>query len=394
MADPEFVHRRLKALRSRHLYRQMSVLERGSEPWLRTGGREYLNLSSNNYLGLANRPELREAASQAALRFGWGTGASRLISGTSPVHERFENRFASFKGLSTGLLFGSGYMANLGIIQGLVGRGDIVIGDEFNHASIIDGVRLSGAQYHAYQHADVDGLEEALSAAEKTRPRSKKLVVTEAVFSMDGDIVNLSDLVKVCELYRAMLLVDEAHSTGCLGDGGRGLISQYKLEGNVTISMTTLSKAIGTIGGMAFASCEMRDYIVNSSRSFIYTTSLPHPVVAAADAALTILEQEPELVTKLQTNAEMVRVGLKSLGFDIRTSESQIIPIVVGSSERAIQFARYLRERGIYAVAIRPPTVPLGSSRVRLSIMATHTTPDLKWVLEVLDKTGRDAGLI
>jgi 8-amino-7-oxononanoate synthase len=393
-SDPQFIARRLDALKGRNLLRGTRPVLGGSEPWVVVDGVRLLNFSSNNYLGLANRPELRIAANQAAEAHGWGAGASRLISGTTYVHESLESRFAEFKGFGASLLYTTGYAANLGIIQSLVGSGDYVVGDALNHASIIDGARLSGADYRTYAHLDANALDAALSQLDKHTPKGRRLVVTETVFSMDGDVAPISDIVEICECHGAMLLVDEAHATGCVGPEGKGTLALEGLARRVTVSMSTLSKALGSLGGIAASTEAMRSYLVNSSRSFIYTTALPAPVVGASQAALGVLRQEPGLVTRLAENSTLMRDGLRARGFNTLASSTQIIPIVVGSPGKTLEFARELREKGLFAVAVRPPTVPAGVSRVRLSVMATHESADLNWALTVFEEAGRESGIL
>ncbi len=392
--DDSFIHRRLKALRARDLLRETKAVQGGAEPWVTVDGARLLNFSSNNYLGLANRPEIRLAANRAAETRGWGAGASRLISGATDVHDRLEAAFAAFKGFAAALLYTSGYAANLGILQALAGRGDHVVGDELNHASIIDGARLSGAEYRTYAHLDPDALEAALRRIDRSGARGKRLVATETVFSMDGDVAPLPAIADVCDRYGAMLMVDEAHATGCLGPGGRGLVAQHGLAGRVAVSMSTLSKSLGSLGGVAASTEAMRSYLVNSSRSFIYTTATPAPVAAASEAALDALQREPWLVDRLRQNARLMRDGLNGMGFYTLSSSTQIIPIVVGSPGKTLEVARRLREKGLFVVAVRPPTVPPGASRLRLSVMATHETADLQWALQVLGEVGREQALL
>lgn len=393
-SDPQFVTRRLDALKGRDLLRGTRPVLGGSEPWVVVEGVSLLNFSSNNYLGLANRPELRIAAQKAAEIHGWGAGASRLISGTTDVHESLEARFAEFKGFGASLLYTTGYTANLGIIQSLVGPGDHILGDALNHASVIDGARLSGADYRTYAHLDANALEAALNQVDRSTAKGKRLVVTETVFSMDGDVAPLPDIVVICERHGAMLVVDEAHATGCVGSEGKGMVAQHGLTSRVTVSMSTLSKALGSLGGIAASTEAVRSYLVNSSRSFIYTTALPAPVVAASEAALAVLQQEPELVTRLAENSTFMREGLSALGFNTLESRTQIIPIVVGSPGKTLEFARKLRDKRIFAVAVRPPTVPAGASRVRLSVMATHEAADLHWALTLFEGAGRELGML
>ena len=391
-AKPAWMASRLHALEKRGLLRETQVVEEGTEPWLTIQGRRYLNLSSNNYLGLSNTAAVKSAVASAAQEYGAGSGAARLITGTHPLHESLENRLAHFKCQEAALLYNSGYTANLGVVPSLVGPRDIVIGDALNHASLIDGCRLSGAEFMTYPHRDMCALEDLFKGLENQR-RSRRLVVTDTVFSMDGDIAPLSDLVEMCERHDAMLMVDEAHATGCLGPGGRGVAALLGVQERICVNMGTLSKALGSFGAFVVGTGLLRDYLINTSRSFMFSTSLPVPVVAASLAALGILEGEAELPCRLQENGAYLRQGLGHLGFNTLGSETHIVPVLVGESQRALEFARLLREEGIYAVAVRPPTVPPGQSRVRASVMATHTRQDLNDALDAFERAGRAVGL-
>lgn len=389
----QFMRRRLDALHKRHLYRRLKTVSDGTEPWLELDGRRLLNLSSNNYLGLATHPAVKAAAAEAAAR-GCGAGASRLIAGSFDLHQALEERLARFKHADRALLFTSGYMANVGAIAALVGPGDLVLGDELNHASLIDGCRLSRADFQTYPHADVVALEEQLARAAASHQRGQRLVVTDTVFSMDGDLAPLAEIARLCRRYEAMLFVDEAHATGCLGPGGRGLVAQCGLDGVVTVSMSTFSKALGSFGAFVTGADLVIDYLINVARSFIFTTALPPPVVAASLAALDVLEREPHLVERLQTLGTFFRQGLQELGFDTLTSATHIVPVLVGDSARALEMATALRAAGVFAVAIRPPTVPLGTARVRASVIASHTHEDLAFALEAFGSVGRRLGII
>ena len=389
----QFMRRRLEALRSRRLYRQLRVVPDGAQPWITVDGRRLLNLSSNNYLGLATHPSVKAAAA-AAETHGCGAGSSRLIAGTFPLHQALETRLGSFKQAEGALLFNTGYTANLGVIPALVGPGDLVLSDELNHASLIDGCRLSRAEYRIYPHCDVAFLEHELSSAVRENHRGRRLVVTDTVFSMDGDVAPLRAIADLCGAYGAMLLVDEAHGTGCLGPGGRGLVAELGLEREVTVSMSTLSKALGSFGAFVTGSSLVMEYLVNVCRSFIFSTALPPPVVAASLAALDVLEREPELVERLQDNGAFFRQGLQALGFNTLRSETHIVPVLVGDSARALQMAEVLRQEGVFVVAIRPPTVPFGSARIRASVMATHTRADLELAREAFERVGKREGLI
>ena len=389
-----FIQRRLEAIRRRHLFRQLTPLAHGTAPWITVGTRKLLNLSSNNYLGLADHPRLKEAAIAAIRDYGCGAGASRLITGTTPLHEQLEQRLATFKGCEQTLLFTSGYHANMGVIASLVGPRDIVLGDELNHASIIDGCRLSGADYQTYPHCDTAALAQRLAALDATGQRGLRLVGTDSVFSIDGDIAPLREIATLCTQYNAMLVVDEAHATGCLGPGGRGLVPELGPDAEHIISINTLSKAFGAIGAFVGSSRLVKEFLINVARHFIFTTALPPADLAASLAALEILEEDPDLPRRLQQKAAFLRDGLHTLGLQTLASQTQIIPILVGDSTRALHMAEALREHGIYAVAIRPPTVPMGAARVRFTVMASHTEADLAFALGAIEKVGRKMSMI
>ncbi|CCF84059.1 8-amino-7-oxononanoate synthase [Nitrolancea hollandica] len=389
----DFARRRLEALRRRHLHRHVSPIANGVDPWIEIDGRRLLNLSSNNYLGLAMHPDVTAAAATAAQALGCGTGASRLISGTSELHQRLETRLARFKNAESALLFNSGYTANTGVIPALVGPGDLVLGDELNHASLIDGCRLSRAEFHTYAHRDAGALEEQLSRAAHEGRGKRRLVVTDSVFSMDGDLAPLTEIAALCRSYDALLLVDEAHATGCLGPAGRGLVAHLGLEEDVTVTMSTLSKAFGGFGAFVTGGSLLIEYLVNVCRGFIFTTALPPTVVAASLAALDALEREPEMVERLQANGDRLRCGLQKLGFDTLGSETHIVPVLVGSSDRAMEMAANLRQAGVFAVPIRPPTVPMGAARIRVSVMATHTLSDLEFAIAAFENVGKQIGI-
>lgn len=390
----QFMQRRLDALESRHLYRQLRTVSAGSEPWIDIEGCRVLNLSSNNYLGLATRPELKMALAAAAQADGCGAGSSRLIAGTSERHLALEMHLAQFKHAESSLVFNSGYTANMGVISSLVRVGDLILSDELNHASIIDGCRLSRAEYKVFPHCDLSALEELFVASVKAGHRGRKLVVTDTVFSMDGDLAPLTEIVDLCRQYHAILVVDEAHATGCIGPGGQGLVAQLGIEYEAMISVSTLSKALGSFGAFVTGPRLVKEYLINVSRNFIFTTALPAPIIAVSEAALTILEQEPQLIERLQENAAFFRHGLQQLGFNTLTSQTHIVPIHVGEAELTIEMARALLDHGVFAVAIRPPTVPLGTSRIRTSLMATHTQADLSYALEAFERVGRCLGVI
>ena len=346
-------------------------------------------LCSNNYLGLADHPRVREAAADAAKRWGVGAGASRLVSGTMTIHGRLEERLAAFKGSEACVLFGSGYLANLGVIGALAGSGDTIFSDELNHASIIDGCRLSRAAVHVYRHRDVEHLEWSLHR----HGAGRRLIVTDSVFSMDGDVAPLAQLAEVAGAYGARLVVDEAHAIGSLGPGGRGAVAEAGLEGEVDVVIGTLGKALGSYGAYACASAEMVRYLINTARSLIFSTAPPPPAVAGALAALELMQERPHRVQRLRSNARALRRGLAQEGFPIADSEMHIVPLIVGEERAAMRLCQEAIERGIFAQAIRPPTVPNGTSRLRLTAMASHTPSELRAAAAVLGELARELEL-
>jgi 8-amino-7-oxononanoate synthase len=389
-----FIHRRLEGLREQHLYRRLRAVQGEQGSWVTLEGRPILNLCSNNYLGLTTHPQVKEAAARAARQWGCGSGASRLICGNLYLHEVLEQRLADFKRTEAALLYNNGYMANLGLISSLVGPGDFVFSDELNHASIVDGCRLSRAQVVVFKHNDLRELEEKLHHAIQTLPGGRRLIVVDGVFSMDGDLAPLPELVELAEKYESLLMVDEAHATGAIGPGGRGVVAHFGLEKRVPIIMGTLGKALGCFGAFAAGSQELREFLINTSRSFIFTTALPPTVIASVLAALDVLEADPSLVAKLQDNARYLREQLRKLGYNTLNSQTQIIPIVIGDAARTLELSQLLLEEGILATAIRPPTVPEGTCRIRVTVMATHTREDLDFALQVFETAGRRLGLL
>jgi 8-amino-7-oxononanoate synthase len=367
------VSERLEELRDRGLYRQLRLIEGAQGPTVTLDGRPVLLLCSNNYLGLADRPQVREAAAEAALRWGAGAGASRLISGTMDPHQAVESRLAAFKGYEAALLFGSGYLANTGVIAALAGRGEVVFSDELNHASIVDGCRLSRAEIFVYRHGDVDHLAWGLRRA----GGRASLIVTDGVFSMDGDVAPLPELLELARQHGARLMVDEAHATGAVGPGGRGSVSAAGLSGEVDVVVGTLGKALGSYGAYVCAGGELVDFLVNTARPFIFSTAPPPSAVGAALAALEVLEAEPALVLRLQENAETLRSALGTQGLEVGHSTTQVVPLHVGDAETTMDLCERALLRGVFAQGIRPPTVPEGSSRLRFTVMATHQRQEL-----------------
>ena len=364
----------LEDLRDRGLYRRMRMVSGPQGPRVLLDGKPVLLLCSNNYLGLADHPRVREAAAEAAMRYGAGAGASRLVSGTMRIHRRLEERLAEFKGSERALLFGSGYLANVGTIQALARPGEVVFSDALNHASIVDGCRLAGAETFVYDHADLDHLAWGLEQAEGRG----SLIVTDGVFSMDGDIAPLEGIVELAREHDVRVMVDDAHGTGTIGPGGRGTAAAAGLEDEIDVLVGTLSKSLGAYG--AYVCCERRvaKYLVNTARTLIFSTALPPPAVAAAMAALELLQSEPRRVEKVQRNSAMLREALNQEGLPTLPGITPVIPLVIGDAETAVAATEHALGRGVFAQAIRPPTVPAGTSRLRLTVMASHTKSELR----------------
>jgi 8-amino-7-oxononanoate synthase len=381
---------RLEELRERGLYRRLRLIEGPQGPRVLLAGREVLLLCSNDYLGLAADPRVREAAAEAALRWGAGAGASRLISGNMAPHRELEERLAAFKGYERALLFGSGYLANTGTIAALAGEGEVIFSDALNHASIIDGCRLARAETVVYRHSDVEHLESLLRAAEG----APALIVTDGVFSMDGDVAPLAELLELARRHGARLMVDEAHATGALGPGGRGAVAAAGLSGEVDVVVGTLGKALGSYGAYVCAGGETVDYLINRARPFIFSTAPPPPAVGAARAALGVLEAEPERVERLAANARILREALAAEGLAATASTTQIVPIEVGEAEPTMELCERALERGVFAQGIRPPTVPEGSSRLRFTVMATHEPEELRQAAHHVGEAAREIGLL
>jgi 8-amino-7-oxononanoate synthase len=384
------VAERLEELRERGLHRRLRLIEGPQGPSVTLDGHDVLLLCSNNYLGLADRSEVREAAAEAALRWGAGAGASRLISGNMEPHRHLEQRLAAFKGYEAALLFGSGYLANTGLVAALAGKGEVVFSDELNHASIVDGCRLSRAETFVYRHGDLEHLAWALYH-QRGKPA---LIVTDGVFSMDGDVAPLPELLELARRHGARLMVDEAHATGAIGRGGRGSVSAAGLSGEVDVVVGTLGKALGSYGAYACANTETVDFLVNTARPFIFSTAPPPPAVGAALAALELLEAEPGLVERLQANAATLRGALAGEGLGVDAAKSQVVPVHVGEAEATMDFCEAALRRGVFAQGIRPPTVPEGSCRLRCTVMATHTPEDLTRAARRIGAAAREVGLL
>jgi 8-amino-7-oxononanoate synthase len=387
------IQQELEQIRERGLYRSTHMISGKQGPRVEMNGRDVLMLCSNNYLGLADSPALIQASVAATQRYGTSSGASRLVSGTMALHELLEAEVAAFKQSETALIFNSGYAANTGIIAALVGRGDVIFSDRLNHASIIDGALLSSARLIRYPHNDISALETLLH---KHRGAGRALIVTDAVFSMDGDTALLRELVDLKKDYNALLMVDDAHGSGVLGEDGSGTAGLLGVAGDVDILMGTFGKALGSFGAYAALSAELRALLVNRARSFIFSTALPPAVLGASLAALKIVRSPAGKVLRenLKNNAELFRALLSEAGFQLPEGTTQIIPVLTGQAEVTMRFSKMLLEEGIFAQGIRPPTVPAGACRLRCTVMATHTRRDLEWAADRITSVGRRLGVI
>lgn len=390
------IHSELEEINSRGLLRRTRVINGRQSAHVTCNGHDVLLLCSNNYLGLADHPALAAASIAAIEQYGTSSGASRLVSGTMELHERLERAVAAFKGSETALVFNSGHAANTGIIPALVGKGDVVFSDRLNHASIIDGILLSGARPVRYPHNDYAALALLMEKHVREHATGRCLIVTDGVFSMDGDIAPLAELVALKRTYGALLMVDDAHGCGVLGERGRGSAELLGVAGDIDIQMGTFGKALGSFGAYAAVSAELRDLLINRARSFIFSTSLPPSVLAASEAAVALV-QTPEgdqLRKQLAANTRFFRNGIVEAGFTIPDGTTQIVPIVIGSTDTTMQFSEALLADGLYAQGIRPPTVPVGTSRLRFTLMATHTPADLAYAVERIRQVGQRLGVV
>ena len=382
----------LDALRRDGLFRPLRVLESPQAAEVVIGGRKLINLSSNNYLGLNTHPRLIDAAATAAREWGAGSGAVRTIAGTQTIHEELERRLAVFKMTPAVLTFQSGYAVNVGVLGAMLEEGDVVISDKLNHASIIDGIRLTKADRILYEHVDVDDAERALKQA-RDKGYRRVLLVTDGVFSMDGDIAPLQQLVERAEHYGAAVMVDDAHASGVLGRNGRGTTDHFELHGRVALNIGTLSKAVGVLGGYIASTQAVRDYLIHKGRPFLFSSSHPPAVVAACIAAVDVLEQEPQLIETLWENTRYFKGKLAELGFDTGRSQTPITPVMCGEAPTAMQLSDMLLESGVFAQGIGFPTVPRGQARVRTIVTATHTREQLDRALEAFADAGAKLAL-
>lgn len=382
---------RLAQLDARHLRRTLKTISSGPGPRVWMAGREVVQLCSNDYLGLAADPRLKRAAADAVARLGCGAGSSRLVSGTLDLHADLEHALAELKMSDASLVFTSGYHANIGVVSALVGPGDTIFSDARNHASLIDGCRLSRATVCVYRHVDVEHLAELLSAAPSG---GQKLIATETVFSMDGDVAPLRDLVDVARRWGAWTLVDEAHATGVFGEHGGGVVEELGMAAEIDVQIGTLGKALGSLGAFAAGGRPLVDWLTNTARSFIYTTALSPAAVAAARVAVDVVRSEPERRQRLWDHATMMRSRLADCGFRLGPTRSPILPLLVGDDARALSLSAELLKRGVFVPAIRPPTVPPGTSRLRVVPTATHSLEDIEAALEAFADAGRVSGVI
>jgi len=387
-----YLHDQLEQWRREGSYQRLRVLESASAAESRFDGKDVINLASNNYLGLTTHPKLREAAIEATRKYGVGSGAVRTISGTMSLHLRLEERIAAFKHVEACVVFQSGFAANAGTVSAILGPEDHIVSDELNHASIIDGCRLSRAKIHVFPHKNVAAAAQLLAQLEGAPGR--KLLITDGVFSMDGDIGPLPGLVEAAEKRGAIMMIDDAHSSGVLGRDGRGTVDHFGLHGRVDIQVGTLSKAIGVLGGYVCGSRDLIEFLYHRARPFLFSTSHPPAVAASCLAAFDVLEREPERIAALWDNTRYFKAGLTAAGFDTGASETPITPVMVGEAALAHRLSRELFEEGVLATGIGFPTVPKGRARVRTIVTATHTKEELDRAMEAFGKVGKRLGLI
>lgn len=388
----QWIQDEINSLKGAGLYNRIRTLSSPQGAWLMVDGKKVLNFCSNNYLGLANHPRVVQAARQAMERYGVGPAAVRTIAGTMDLHLQLEQRLAAFKGVESAINFQSGFTANLGTIPALVGKGDGIFSDELNHASIIDGCRLSGAQIVRYAHCDPVDLDRALTEQRKDFPRA--MVITDGVFSMDGDIAPLDKIYEVAQKHDAILMVDDAHGEGVLGRGGRGIVDHFHLHGKVDVEIGTLSKAFGVVGGVVAGNPLVVEWLRQRGRPFLFSSAMTVPDAAACLAAVDILEESTELVDALWENTRYFKNEMRRLGFDTGNSVTPITPVMLGEAPLAQQFSRDLFENGVFGMAIGFPTVPRGKARIRVMISAAHTKADLDQGLEIFARVGKKLNVI
>ncbi len=386
-----WIEQEIAQLKEQGLFTQIRTVQSPQGAWLIVDGKRVLNLSSNNYLGLANDPRLVAAARRAMDKYGIGPAAVRSIAGTMDLHVELERRLAAFKGVEAAVTFQSGFNANLAVLPALVGKGDVIFSDELNHASIIDGARLSRAEIVRYAHADPNDLRQKIDG---TPPGGRRLIVSDGVFSMDGDIAPLPELYKVADDYNILLMVDDAHGEGVLGRGGRGIVDHFDLHGKVDIEIGTLSKAFGVVGGVVAGKQVIVDWLRQRGRPYLFSSAVTVPDVAACLAAVDILESSTELVDRLWSNANFFKHEMVALGFNVGHSQTPIVPVMLGEAALAQRFSRRLFEEGVFAMAIGYPTVPQGKARIRVMNSASHSQSDLEQGLAAFEKVGKELGVL
>lgn len=391
-AQLQYLRDELQKLREQKLYQRLRLLETEQLPVSRFDGHEVINLSSNNYLGLTTHPKLKKRALEAIEKLGVGSGAVRTIAGTMTIHMALEEKIAKFKQVEASVVFQSGFTANAGTVQALLTKDDVIISDELNHASIIDGCRLSRAEIKVFPHKDVEACEKILKELEGRR--CHKLLITDGVFSMEGDIAPLPCLVELAEKYGCIMMIDDAHSSGVLGRNGRGTVDHFNLHGRVDVQVGTLSKAIGALGGYVCSTRDAIEFLYHRARPFLFSTSHPPSVAATCLAAFEVLEEEPQLIEQLWSNTRFFKEGLKKLGFNTGGSETPITPVIVGEAAMAHEFSRQLFQAGVFAQGIGYPTVPVGKARIRTIVTATHTREELSRALETLEDVGKRLKII
>ncbi|MDD4834880.1 MAG: glycine C-acetyltransferase [Lutispora sp.] len=390
--DLDFITKKLNELKEQGVYRKLTVLESPSEARSIINGKKVINLSSNNYLGLANHPRLKKASLEAVEKWGVGAGAVRTIIGNMSIHEELEKRLAEFKHVEAVLTFQSGFTANAGVIAAVVDKGDVIISDELNHASIIDGCRLSRADVIRYKHSDLEDLERVINEVKDNY--NTKLIITDGVFSMDGDIAKLPEIVELAEKYGCLTYVDDAHASGVLGKSGRGSADHFGLHGRVDIQIGTLSKAIGVVGGYVAGRKNLIEWLNHRGRPFLFSTAVPPSAAAACLEAINILSESTELTDKLWENSRYMKKALNDLGFNTGKSETPITPVIAGEDKLAIELSKRLFEEGVFAQSIVFPTVPRGAARVRIMVTAAHSKKDLDEAIKAFEKVGRELNLI
>jgi len=381
----------LDELEAKGLKRTLRQLRSSQGPLITIDGATVINFCSNDYLGLANDERLKAAAIEAIEKEGFGSGASRLVCGNMSSHRALEEGIARFKGCDDCLVFSTGYMANVGIIASLFNRDDMIFSDRLNHASIVDGILLSQAKFKRYAHNDMNALQELLKEA---APAGKRAVITDSVFSMDGDLAPLDVIVRLAKKYDCLVMIDEAHAFGVMGEHGRGLAEHFGLERRIDIQMGTLSKAAGSFGAYVAGGKDLIDYFINKARSFIYTTGMPPSVAAASLKAVEIIQSEPELRSKLWMNTHVIKEGLQAMGFDTMSSETPIIPVLIKDEMTAVTFSKKLLTKEIFVSAIRPPTVPAHTARLRISVSAKHTSQQCQQLLKSMRDVGKELCLL